>query len=789
MKSVFVIDDNGKGMEELRAFLREQGYSATESGPDCRDTLRFNQFAIDRACVQIFWLTQDLRIIYANGSACQALGYTLEELTRMSVSDIDPSYPKPEDPEISERWRALKASGYARFETCHKARNGHIYPVEIQSNFLEFEGMEYSCCFVTDISDRKKTEEKLLLQQLCIEKADTIFLQLSAEGKILMANECACRSLGYSADELLALSDVDIAPNATDEGRECLTAFDLDGCLAGETILQRKDGTKFPIAFSASKQEFHGKTYFFGFAKDITKRKKTELALRESEEKFRLLTENSPNAIVLIQGEHIVYVNPAVTETYGFRREELIGTEFWKFIHEDFRDMAKKRGLERQHGEELASRHEYRVITRNGEDRWVMASSVSLEYEGSPAMIVTLVDITERKRAEEERKNLEAQLHQAQKMEAIGQLAGGIAHDFNNILTAIMGFAETIAMRTNDDNPLQHHAYQILTAVERAASLTNGLLAFGRKQILRKSVFEVHEIVYGIKKMLQRLIPEDIDFRTKNAAPGMTVMADKGQIEQVLMNLVTNARDAMPTGGALTIDAEPAFVNEDACRVHGIKAPGMYARINVQDTGCGMDEDTLKKVFEPFFTTKQAGKGTGLGLSIIYGIVKQHNGFITADSSPGQGTAFHVYLPLADQKTEGLPEKQRHEPAPRGTETILLAEDDDTIRELNRTLLVESGYSVIDAVDGQDALEKLATSRSCVDMLITDVIMPNKDGKTLSDEIMKVRPDVKVLFMSGYPTDILDSRGISIDSINFLKKPFMPSEFLRRLREILDNGT
>lgn len=788
MKSVFVIDDNGQGMDELRTFLRERGYSATESGPDCRDALRFNQFAIDRACVQIFWLNRNQRIIYANNLACQTLGYTREELTRMSVRDIDPYYPGPEHPDFPEYWRALKLNGHARFETRHRARNGRIYPVEILSNFLEFEGKEFSCCFVTDISDRKRTEEKLLLQQFCIEKADTIFLQLSVEGKILMANECACRSLGYPADELLSLSDVDIATETTDENRKYLTTLDRHKCLTGETVLQRKDGTKFPIEFSANKKDFLGTSYLFGFAKDITKRKKAELALRESEEKFRLLTENAPNAITLIQGEHVVYVNPAATEIYGFSREELIGAEFWKFIHEDFRDIARKRGLERQQGEELTSQHEYRVITRSGEDRWVMAFSVSMEYEENPALIVTLVDITQHKRTEEERKNLETQLHQAQKMEAIGQLAGGIAHDFNNILTAIMGFAEAIAMRIGDKNPLQHHACQILAAVERAASLTNGLLAFSRKQVLHKKAFDIHEIIYSVKKMLQRLIPEDIDFRITSAASDMTIMADRGQIEQVLMNLVTNSRDAMPSGGMLTIDAEPVFINEDTCRAHDIETPGMFASINIQDTGCGMDEGTLKKIFEPFFTTKKAGKGTGLGLSISYGIVKQHNGFITADSSLGHGTAFHVYLPLVNRKMKERSEEQRYDRAPRGTETILLAEDDDTIRELNRMLLEEAGYAVIDAVDGRDALEKLADSRSCVDVLVTDVIMPNMDGKTLYEEIKKIRPDMKVLFTSGYPTDILDSRGISIDSIYFMKKPVMPSEFLRRLREIIGNG-
>ncbi len=1040
MKSVFVIDDNGRGMEEIRAFLRDRGYAVIESGVERPEALRFTQFAFDRASVQIFWHSRDGTIIYANDSACHALGYTRQELVGMSFRNIDPYALSVNDIRVSERWNALRERGHDRIETYHRARNGRVYPVEIIANYLEFEGKEFVCCFVTDVSERKRIEEKLLLQQYCIERANTIFLQLSADGKILMANECACNSLGYTKEEILALRDSDISPLTNDGSRADLHTLDTDGSLTGETDLQRKDGSVFPVEFSINKMEFNGKTYIFGFAhditerikteqalrisqyivdnasigiyrgredgrilyanrhsarmlgytreelcsmtfldivpaldaeswreyrrslraegfkkleavhrrkdgttlpvevtvnylefgeepfscsfaQDITERKKTENALRESEEKFRLLIEISPNAIVLIQEERIVYVNPAATGIYGFTKEELIGAEFWRFVHEECRDIARKRGLGRLGSEPLSKSFAYKIVTKYGDQRWVMASSVLMEYEGKPALIVTLVDITEakrteealresearlrlamdmsglvqweydaetgmfrfddhfyslygtsaeqeggylmsletyvrkfvhpddipdvksfseravtnavmsptgqiehriiradgqeryvsvrtevardqegrvvktrganqditeRKRAEEDKKNLEAQLHQAQKMEAIGQLAGGVAHDFNNILTAIVGFAEVIAMRLDHDNPLRRHVSQIMAAADRAADLTNGLLAFSRKQILHKRAIDVQETIHGIRKMLRRLIPEDIDFRIRSAEPGMTVMADRGRIEQVLMNLVTNARDAMPSGGTLTIDAEPMFIDREECRVHGVENPGTYARITVRDTGCGMDEETRERIFEPFFTTKTVGKGTGLGLSIIYGIITQHHGFVTVSSSPGHGTSFSLFLPLVDLAVQEQPCARPHGAAPGGNETVLLAEDDDMIRELNRTLLEEAGYSVIDAVDGRDALEKLEQYPRCVDVLVTDVIMPHVDGKTLYEEIMKIRPEMKVLFMSGYSTDMLDSRGVADDGVNFIEKPVMPSEFLRKLREILD---
>lgn len=659
-------------------------------------------------------------------------------------------------------------------------------------------------------------------------------------------------------------------------------------------------------------------------AQDITVRKKIEArALRESDDNFRLLTEISPNAIFIIQEERIVYVNSVVIGCYGYTREEMIGAEFWRFVHEHYQDIARKRGNEGQQGAPPSCGNEYKIVTKDGSSRWVLATSASMEYLGGPALIVSLLDITETKRAEEalresearlrlamdlsslvqweydaitemfcfdehfyslygtsaeresgffmltktylrkfvhpddipdvkkaiqrsltnvagspvcqiehriiradgeerhisvrweeirdykgrlvrirganqditerkhaeqERKTLENQLHQSRKMEAIGQLAGGVAHDFNNILTAIMGFAEVMGMRLGRENPLQHHVSQILAASGKAVDLVNGLLAFSRKQILNKRACNVSEIIYGIKKLLQRLVPEDISFEIKCLDPHMVIMADRGQIEQVLMNLVTNARDAMPIGGVLTIEAGPYAIDEDCIREHSVGSPGTYARLTVNDTGYGMDNETRKRIFEPFFTTKKVGKGTGLGLSIIYGIIKQHNGFITVDSSPGNGSSFNLFLPLVEDRVCEQAVEKPDAAIPRGAETILLVEDDEIIRELNRFVLEDAGYSVIEAVDGRDAFEKLQSNRTSIDVLVTDVVMPNMDGKKLYEENRKIQADMKVLFMSGHADDILDSKGIASDGVNFMKKPFMPSELLRKLREILDRG-
>jgi PAS domain S-box-containing protein len=284
MKSVLIIEDNGQGMEEVRTLLRERGCTVTECGPESADALLFNHFAVDRACVQVFWQTRDHRIIYANDSACRALGYTREELTRMSVNDIDPYYPGPEFSEFSEYWRTSRATGHIRFETYHRAKDGLMYPVEIQCNYIELEGREYCCSFVTDISERKRTEEKLLLQQFSIENAETIFLQFSGDGKILMVNEAACRRLGYTRDELLALSDADIAPVTTSEKRlESLRTLDAGGAMTVETVFRRKDGTTFPVEFTVNKLYFRGKSYLVVFGRDITERKRTEQVLQKTQ--------------------------------------------------------------------------------------------------------------------------------------------------------------------------------------------------------------------------------------------------------------------------------------------------------------------------------------------------------------------------------------------------------------------------------------------------------------------------------------------------------------------------
>ncbi len=398
-------------------------------------------------------------------------------------------------------------------------------------------------------------------------------------------------------------------------------------------------------------------------------------------------------------------------------------------------------------------------------------------------------DITERKHAEEERNRLAGQLQQAQKMEAVGQLAGGIAHDFNNILTAIIGYSQIILMRMDKESPLRHYVDQVFASAERAADLTKDLLAFSRKQVLDTRPIDLCQVLEGLGKMLDRLIPEDIDFKISHDEREMIVLADKGQIEQVIMNLVTNARDAMPRGGILSVDISRVCMDERFVHAHGFGEPGEYALISVADSGHGMDAETQRRIFEPFFTTKEVGKGTGLGMAIIYGIIKQHNGYVYVYSEVGKGTTFRIYLPLSCGIQGEAGEEIQSVGAMGGHETILLVEDDGTVRGLHRMILEEAGYSVIDAVDGQDAVDRFMNCETVIDMVVTDVIMPKKDGKRLYKEIEAFRPDMKVLFMSGYTKDIVIERGVLDDELHFVAKPVLPRELLRKVRQILDRKT
>jgi signal transduction histidine kinase len=425
-------------------------------------------------------------------------------------------------------------------------------------------------------------------------------------------------------------------------------------------------------------------------------------------------------------------------------------------------------------------RYELRCITKSGEYRITELTTTDLLNNGIVAGRLGIArDITERTALEEK-------LRQAVKMQAVGQLAGGIAHDFNNILSVIISASDLLLLDMPDDNTLRSHAEMILKSAERGAQLTRNLLAFSRKQILSMRPGDLNEIIRSVEPLIARLIREDLAF-TVSLAPGeLRCLADSTQVEQVLMNLAANASDAMAKGGRLTVSTDRMTMDAEFKRIHGFGQDGDYAVLRVDDTGYGMDDRTRERVFEPFFTTKEVGKGTGLGLATVFGIVKQHRGYIEVRSEVGKGTTFTIYIPLITESASDFTVTIRNSRPIGGKETILIAEDDETVRTMLKSVLSGAGYRVVEAQDGQDAEKKYIDYEAEISLLVFDVIMPNKNGKQAYDAIRRRRPDMKCLFLSGYASDIIGQTGVSEEEGGFLQKPVMPAVLLKKIREILD---
>jgi PAS domain S-box-containing protein len=505
---------------------------------------------------------------------------------------------------------------------------------------------------------------------------------------------------------------------------------------------------------------------------------KTESKYQKLSQEFNALLNTIPDSITLISPDmKIIWMNQSVVDRTGKDPANLIGQPCYKAWYDSnipCECCPVEISLKTQKAEieyittpdrRILEARAFPIISEDGE-------IMNLMYMSR--------DITEHRK-------LEAQLLHAQKMEAIGQLTGGIAHEFNNILQAIMSIGSLMQMKIKEDDPLREYVVDLLASADRAANLTQSLLAFGRKQPIYTMPVDINDIVKKTIKFISMVIGEDIEVKTDLSDEELTVMADSRQIEQVLMNLITNARDAMPEGGELIIQTSVADMDEEYIRVHGYGKEGIYALISVTDTGIGMDEITKGKIFDPFFTTKEVGKGTGLGLAIVYGIIKQHNGYINVYSEPKRGTTFRIYLPLTEAiKEEAVHAKEEEAKKIEGTETVLIAEDEGHVRKFTKETLERFGYKVIEAADGDEAIEKFKENEDKIQLLILDVVMPKRSGREVYYEISKIRPDIKVIFVSGYPADVIHEKGVLEESFNFVPKPIPPTRLLELIREVLN---
>ncbi len=499
-----------------------------------------------------------------------------------------------------------------------------------------------------------------------------------------------------------------------------------------------------------------------------------------SEKKYRTIFEDSKDVIMIdTPGDRIIDINPAGVALFGYSSKD----EMWAVdIANELYENPQAREIFKQTVAQQGFIQDYEVtLKKKSGERLTALVTATPVYDGAKNVSAyqgIYRDVTSER-------TLKDQLLHAQKMEAVGRLTGGIAHDFNNILSAVISYVYLLQKKMPEKDPLRTYVNQILVAVERAAQLTQGLLAFSRKQISNPRPVSLNEIIENVEPLLRQVIGEDVELATALSGEDVTVTADSGQMEQVLMNFAANARDAMPGGGKFTIETRRVKLNADFVKMHGLGKPGPYALLSVSDTGTGMDESTVKQIFEPFFTTKEAGKGTGLGLSIVHGIVKQHNGSLEVSSAPGKGTTFTLYLPAVKRELEAL--RPRDRDAPRGgTETVLVADDDDEVRTTTRSVLSESGYTVLEAVDGEDAVRKFKKNKKKIALVLLDVIMPKKNGKEVYDEILKSKPEIRVIFTSGHAENIIAQKGIIAEGLHFIAKPAPPRELLIKIRTVLD---
>jgi len=627
------------------------------------------------------------------------------------------------------------------------------------------------------IVEDKLRESEANYRNIFYHATEGIF-QATQEGKLLHVNPSLARMGGFSSPEEMIESNTNLHQKffANEDDRlKIRKLLQQQGSAEGfETTMFKRDKSIIWVSITLRTicDDKGNRLFVEGIIEDVTKRKSAEKALYESELKYRSVVENSLVAFYIIQDSLFRFVNNRFCILTGYDYDELIDKlGIIDIMHPD--DMNKI------YGETPDGHEEYNEIKAVKKDGGIINIKVMrniLIYNGRPAIFGAFIDITKEK-------ILETKLLRSQKMEAIGTFAGGIAHDFNNILTALMGYGTILQMQMEDANPLRQYADHILSASEKAVNLTQSLLAFSRLQPVILRPVNINAVVQGTEKLLRRLITEDITLITEVAPEKINILADSTQIDQILFNLVTNARDAMPKGGILKLSTKIADLDDEFILTNGFGKKGRYALLSVSDNGIGMDENTKKKIFDPFYTTKEVGKGTGLGLSTTYGIVKQHYGYILLNSEPGQGTDFQIYFPLikADvHETEKTPVNIRV-----GKETVLAAEDNDDVRAFIKDILEQYGYRVIEAVDGDDAVNKFREHEE-ISLVILDAIMPKKNGKDVYNTIKKIRFGVSVFYISGYTQEVLLAKGVIEQGVDFISKPISPSDFLIKVGEVLD---
>jgi len=756
-----------------------------------------HRILLDESPDPIFSLTPEGRYTFANRAFAEGVDKQVQDIVGSSLWDV---FPREEaDRRYAVLSQACRTGERVEFEGRIPRADSDRYFVTTIVPVTDAGGTVVAAiCSARDITERRRAEDALRESEAKFSMAFQtspygITITRVEDGEFIEVNDAFTSMTGFTREEALAHSSIGLKLWVDEEDRlRFLSALGAGRALVGQEIQFRtKSGEVITGLFSAQLLNLGQRPCILSSIADITERKRAEEALRESEARLELAYRSAgAGAWDWDMSTQRLVWSRDLYKLFGLDPDGTEATfDTWnQVMHPEDRDGAQQR-LERAIHDRLPLVNEYRVVHPDGRVRWMSAlGNATLDPSGQPVRMSGIcTDITERKQAEEEKVRLEAQLRQVQKMESVGRLAGGVAHDFNNMLGVIIGHAQLAMRRVGPEEPVHASLTEIHKAASRSADLTRQLLGFARRQAVAPRVLDLNETVTGMLRMLERLIGEDISLRWQPGADLWPVRVDPSQIDQVMANLCVNARDAISNIGKVTIETRNCAFNQEYCATHSGFVPGEYVLLAVSDDGCGMDKETLAQLFEPFFTTKEIGKGTGLGLATVYGIVKQNSGFIYVYSEPGSGTTFTIYLPRHVGWAEPVPTEDAVTPAARGQETILLVEDEPAILEMVTAMLEMQGYAMLGAGTPGEAIRLARERVGEIHLLMTDVIMPEMNGRELARNLLSLHPHLKRLFMSGYTSDVIAHHGVLDEGVHFIQKPFSIEDLAARVRETLDS--